>query len=226
MPQLTIPEEYVAGLGHIVVLPDEAIRELTAALSESQAALDITDPSGVTSLISGKVPAIPTKELRPIMAALLSLYVVHGASEVSAEQFLNDVMRAMKRSRRPELAIDDPNIDKKVRDRLKALLGLGALTAASKAVVLQHDHEHTLCTARIFTDARPVYGDDVAAPPSAVVLTHMLKLTYHEGNKLEEIHIAFDKADLLNLKSLIARAETKASGLKKIFDAGHIPVME
>jgi hypothetical protein len=103
---------------------------------------------------------------------------------------------------------------------------LSALTTATKAVVIQHEHEHTLCTLRIFTDARPVYGEDVTAPPSAAAITHMLKLTYHEGNDTKEIHVAFDHEDLINLRSQIARAESKAAGLRKIFESSKIPVIE
>jgi hypothetical protein len=54
----------------------------------------------------------------------------------------------------------------------------------------------------------------------------MLKLAYHRGNKLEEIYIALDKADLSKLKALIDRAELKAAGLRKVFDSGDIPVIE
>jgi hypothetical protein len=225
MAQLSIPDEYVAGLAHFITLPDEAIHELALALSESPASLDVKNSNAVTSLVSAKAPTIPTKTLRRVMAALLSLYTVRAASETPTDEFLDDVVRAMKRSRRPELSLDDTNADR-FRNRLKTLLSLSTLTTASKAVVLQHEHEHTLCTARIFTDARPAYGEDVASPPSAVAIMHMLKLTYHEGNRTEEIHIAFDKADLLTLKSLIARAESKAVGLRKVFESAHIPVIE
>jgi hypothetical protein len=226
MPQLTIPEEYIAGLAQIITLPDPAISELSLALSESPTSSNITDPSAVTSLISAKVSAIPTKELRRIMAALLSLYAVRGSAEIPADQFLDDIVRAMKRSGRTELALSDSSIEKNFRNRLQTLLALRILTTASKAMLLQREHEHALCVARIFTDARPVYGEDVASPPSVAIITHMLKLTYHQGSRLEEIHIAFDKADLLNLKSLIARAESKAIELQKVFELAKIPVIE
>ena len=202
MPQLTIPEEYATGLAHLVALPEEAIRELTLALAESPASLNVRDTNAVTSLVSARVPSIPTKDLRRVMATLLSLSSVHVSTEISIDEFLDDIVQAMKRSKRPDLSLDDPAIDRRFRNRLKPLLKLSTLTTASKAIAIQHEHEHTLCTLRIFTDARPVYGEDVTAPPSAVALTHMLKLTYHEGNvgnRTEEIHIALDKQDLMNL---------------------------
>ena len=170
MPYLTIPDEYAPGLAQLIALPDQAIRELTSALAESQAFVDIKDASVGTSLISAKVPSVPVKDLRRIMAALLSLYSVRASFDVSAEEFLEDLVRAIKRSRRPELTLDDPDLDRAFRHRLRELLALSGLTTASKAIVLQHEHEHTLCTARIFTDARPVYGEDVTTPPNAIAV--------------------------------------------------------
>lgn len=226
MPNLTIPDEYTAGLGHLMALPDEAVRELTRALIESSASVDVRDANAVTSLISAKVPSIATRDLRHVMATLLSLYSVRASSEVPTDEFLEDVVRAMNRSGRPNLSLDDPDISRSFRNRLKTLLDLNALTTASKAVVIQHEHEHALCTLRIFTDARPVYGEDVTSPPSAVAIMHMLKLTYHEGRDAKDIYIAFDKEDLVHLKSQIARAESKAFGLHKIFESTKIPVIE
>jgi len=226
MPRLTIPDEYVQGLAQLISLPDEAIRELTIALAESQVSLDVKDSSAGTSLISSKIPSIPTKDLRHIIATLLSLYNVRASSDVPIETFLEDVVAAAKRSRRPELSLDTPDKDRTFRSRLKALLALSALTTASKAIVIQHEHEHTLCTARIFTDARPVYGEDVTAPPNAVAISHMIKLTYHEGDKTEEIYVALDKEDLANLKSQIERAEAKADGLRKVLETSKLLVIE
>jgi hypothetical protein len=221
MPQLTIPEDYVAGLAQIVALPDAVINELTSALAESPASLDI---KAATSSISGKVLTIPQKDIRRILATLLSLYSLRAFRETETDDFIDDIVRAMKRSKRPELALADS--DNRFRDRLKRLLGFSAFATASKAVFLQHEHEHTLCTARIFTDARPVYGDDATSLPSVVAITHMLKLAYHEGNRLEEIHVALDKADLMKLKLLIERAESKGASFRKVFDSANIQVIE
>jgi hypothetical protein len=226
MRRLTIPDEYVGGLAQLVTLSDQAISELRAALAETQASLDVKDSSAGASLISSKISSIPTKDLRRIMASLLSLYTVRANSDISMDDFVEDVVQAMKRSRHPELSLKTPEIDQAFRNRLGALLAVRALTIASKGVVIQHDHEHTLCTLRIFTDVRPVYGEDVTSPPSAAAITHMLKLTYHEGDEMREIHVALDKDDLLNLKSQIIRAEHKAAGLHKFFEASKLPIID
>jgi hypothetical protein len=145
--------------------------------------------------------------------------------EADIDDLSDNLSRAMKRSGKPELNLDKES-GERFRQRLKTLLGFPALMAASKAIFLQHEHEHTLCHARIFTDARPIYGDDPQITPSAAAITHMLKLAYHKGNQteVEEIHIALDKSDLLKLKDLITRAESKADSLRKVFTSQGISV--
>lgn len=227
MAQLRIPEEYAGGLGLIATLPDDAVGELAIALTgETLPSLDAKNANRSTGLISAKVPSIPIKDLRQIVATILSLYSVLVTSDVSVDDFVNDIIEAMRRSKRPDFSLQDPESPPRVQKRLKSLLGSNALTIAAKAVAIQHEHEHTLCTLRIFTDARPVYGDDVSTPPSAVAVTHMLKLTYHEGRDTKEIHIALDKDDLTNLKAQIVRAESKVSGLRKVFQESTVLVIE
>ena len=223
MAQLRIPDEYAPGLAQILSLSDEAIGELATALGESPPSLDV---KAVSSFVSQKVSAIPSRDLTRILVALLSLYSVRAVDEAGADDFVADVSRAMRHSGRAELAFKDSDAEKLFKQRLKRLLEFSALKVASKAVFLQHEHEHSLCTARIFTDARPVYDQDPTLPPSAVVISHMLKLAYHEGSNLEEIHIALSKADLLRIKGLIERAELKAAGFRKVFDMAKISVIE
>jgi hypothetical protein len=223
MAQLRIPDEYAPGLAQIVLLPDEAINELVSVLGESPVSVDV---DAVTALLSVKVSTISNRDLKRIVVALLALYSVRAVSEAGTEEFVADVSRAMKRSRHPELALTNPDIESRFQERITRLLGLSTLRTASKAVFLQHEHEHALCTARIFTDARPVYAEDPTSPPSAVVIMHMLKLVYHEGREVKEFHVALDKADLVTLKSLLNRAESKAASLRVVFDKEKIAVIE
>jgi hypothetical protein len=222
MPQITIPEEYIGGLAHFLALPDTAFKELMSVLAQNSN-INVRDPSATTALISAKVPSLQTKDLRHMMATLLSLSSVYVHSDAPVDEFVSDMVRAMKRTKRPDLSLDGPEVETNFKSRLTSVLTVGTLAIAAKAIVLQHEHEHTLCTVRIFTDTRPIYGADVAAPPAAMAVTHMLKLSYHESDRIEEIHIALDKNDLMNLKAQIERAESKVLGLKKILD---IPIVE
>ena len=221
--QLTIPEQYTSGLAQIASLPDSAIQEITSALATSPPMFDIKE---ATALISQKSPSLPNKDVRAILVVLLSLYSLRAVRQTDTDELVADISRAMKRSRRPELTLEG---EERFRARLKSLLGFGALMTTSKAVFLQHEHEHTLCHARIFTDARPVYGDNPASPPAATVITHMLKIAFHEGGDdttVKELHVALDKGDLEQLKGFISRAELKAQSLRRVFESQQIPVIE
>jgi hypothetical protein len=127
MPNLTISEEYSIGLAQLATLPEEAIHELTLALTESPSSLSIRNADAVTSLVSAKVPSIPAQNLRHIIATLLSLHLIRASAEMCGDEFVENVVQAMKRSRRPDLSLDDATIDRNFRNRLRTLLGSGVL---------------------------------------------------------------------------------------------------
>ena len=98
---------------------------------------------------------------------------------------MSDVCEALR-----ELQELDARKEATLRDRLTRLLDIEALNIAAKATLLHLEHEHRFCTARILTDARPVYGDDVETPPSTMVIGHTLKISYHEADDVRDIYIA------------------------------------
>src|SRR6266478_2557698 len=112
MAELRIQDEYTRGLAQIVSLPDEAIHELASALAESPPSLDV---KAVTSFVSKKVRIISSKDLSHFLIALLSLYSVRASSETGVDEFVDDISRAMERSGRPELALNDPDIEVRFR---------------------------------------------------------------------------------------------------------------
>ncbi|HJZ12926.1 MAG TPA: hypothetical protein VJ521_12285 [Acidobacteriota bacterium] len=221
---LNIPDQYAPGLAEIASLPDAEIHAIVSSLQGSPPLLDV---KSATALISSKTPSISNRELRNFLVALLSLYSLRAVRQLNTDDLVEEIIKAMRRSRKPELVLDAEK-ENRFRERLRMLLGFEALTTASKAVFLQHEHEHPFCHARIFTDARPIYSDDPNAPPSAMAISHMLKLAYHKGsrNDVEEIHIALDMSDLLKLKELIQRAESKAASLREVFESVQMPVIE
>ena len=70
------------------------------------------------------------------------------------------------------------------------MLGLTA-----KASELTSENERVLCPAncRILSDVRPVFVDDPAEDPAAVLIQHTLKLAYHsEDDTVREFYVTLD----------------------------------
>jgi hypothetical protein len=223
LASLKIPDHYASGLAALARLTDEAFEGFLPALSTIPPSLN----SGViASHVSPKVSSVSEGDVKQIARTLLSLYSARASLDFSIPHFVEEINRAMDQSERTELhLIGDDRA--RFKNRLESLLDIPVLSTASKAFSIQKEHDRTFCTARIFTDARPVYQDDPSENPSASVITHMLKLSYHEGSKpLKYFYVAMDGKDLAELKDLITRAEAKAESLGKTLTSAGIAVIE
>ncbi len=218
---LTIPPRYAAGMAKIISLPDDSIEEIATALSEVTPSLDL---KALASEVSSRVKSVARADISRIVRLVVSLYSARAYSDPSSssiDEFVDDICEALSRSGRKELEVTEENKER-VKGRLRRMLSLEALDVASKALSLQHEHEHVYCNARILTDARPVYGPNPNAAPQAAVVTHTLKLMYHKGDQLREIYIALDGEDIKQLRTLLDRAESKASSHKSLFDSAKL----
>ena len=100
---------------------------------------------------------------------------------------------------------------------------LKLLVSPAKAVLLQLEYERRYHEARILTDARPVFGADPSHPPKAAILTHNLRLAYHDSsNEIQEFYIAMDSIDLSEFIQVLMRAQEKERTLSAYFDASHL----
>lgn len=223
LASLTIPTKYVPGLAKIISLSDDSMDELLGVLSEVTPSISLKN---VSSVVSCRIKSISRSDASKIVRTLVSLYSARDYPDVAESpigDFVNDVFQAMEQSGRKELIVpkEDQN---NVKDRLEKLLSFEAFNVASKALSLQYEHEHTLCSARILTDARPVFGTNPEAAPVAIVISHTLKLTYHEGNELKEIYLAINAEDMEKLQALLDRARSKGRSLSALFDSAKLQV--
>jgi hypothetical protein len=137
---------------------------------------------------------------------------------VPVEDFVSDIIESLRA--RPEWSsLDEPQF----RKRLERLFNIEALHVAAKAVLLQFEYERRFHEARILTDARPVFGDDIKVPPKAAILTHTLRLSYHDSSEdIKEIYIAMDSIDVSVLSEVLRRAQQKETTLSAFFDSAHL----
>lgn len=156
------------------------------------------------------------------MVAINSMYRVRAYSEVSLEEFVADICEALREHK--ELK---PNEEPQFRERLARVLNVEALSIAAKAATLNIEHEHLYCSARIITDARPIYGKNVSEPPGAMVIIHTLKIEYHdESEHLNEIYIGLGSNDIKELRGVLDRAEEKAKSLQAALGTSRIKFID
>ncbi|MGD0459119.1 MAG: hypothetical protein ABSC21_15395 [Terriglobia bacterium] len=224
---LTIPPRYVAGMSAIISLPDDSIEELNAALSKIAPSINVRE---IESETAANLKSISQQNAVKIVRAIVSLYAARfysGDTPAPIDEFVEDLWQALVQSGRKELQVP-PEDKERIKARFKRLLSLETFSLGSKAIGLQYEHEHSFCTARILTDARPLYGQDVKSPPKAAVIIHNLKVSYHQESSeaLKEFYVAMDASDIKKLKEVLDRAQSKAASLRSLLDSIGVVVLE
>jgi hypothetical protein len=214
---LEIPKQQIPTIGKILRLSDAAIKELIDALSSTTIT---AEAPAMAEKIAASVPNIPPEDLIEIVDTLYSLYHVREFSEVRPARFVRDLVEALLQNPDFGLKKEDASI---IGKRFHRLLNVTTLDNLSKAVRLQRDGERIYCDAKIISDIRPVFGEDVEERPVSAVITHTLRLGYHETGEHKQFFIVLDEQDLDNLQAVIERAKSKGDTMTELLESAGIP---
>lgn len=208
MASLRIPEKYKSGLAAISSLPDSHFGKLLRAVEDCPAFVTVAD---IAAHVAQSVPEIDGNEVERILSSLCSLYTVRIDIGITVHRLASDVFDAMRLTAEEGLKISTSE-QQKFKDRLEKLLSADCLSYAAKAQGLRSDFACIFCDAKILTDLRPIFEKPEEHPTGAVI-THTLKLVYHEGGNHKELYLALDLEDITELKKILDRAESKDKSL-------------
>jgi len=220
VPDLKLPLDEQVGLAKLQALSDEVAAGLLSAISSAAMKAD-TDGLAVADL--AEISGLSKIDANQILETLVSLYHVRAYAEVELDEFVTDVSESMESAGRKDFPVQKGAIQR-FRGRLARFLGLEDVDRAAKSSVLRYEHERTVHSLRILTDARPIFGGNAAEPPEAAVLLHTLKIAYHRAGSLGEVFFAFDEKDLEELKKAILRAEMKARSLRSVLAKAQVKI--
>ncbi len=100
------------------------------------------------------------------------------------------------------------------------MLSIESLATTASAVDVQTQHERPFHSARVFTDIRPVFGEDATVAPTGAVLSNVLKLEFFgESGRIQSRYFALDHADVKFLRDVLDRALDKTATLKAFLGA-------
>jgi len=210
LSDLSIPKSDRTGLAILREMPDAALSSFLLAVQKS--------PDSTPTL-----PGVSPEDSKQAKEALDSMYGIRAFHDVPLDTFVNDICESLREHK--ELNPDD---EPSFRQRLNQLLRIDALTVATKATVLRQENERNVCSIRIITDARPIYADGPSGPPAAMVITHTMKVSYHEGagGNLSDIYLSFGSAEIAEIRAALDRAEAKAKSLRDVFATTQIKLLD
>jgi hypothetical protein len=213
MASLKIPDKHLAALKTIVALAPFEIDDLLSALSNLPLSVDL---DGSSTAIASRIRSAAIVDPENIVQTIISLSTTRSHQNKPVDEFVGDVLEAL----------DEFGEVDKARGNLTRLLSFAPLDIVTKAYHLLHDQERTsLGAAKILTDARPIFGQEVGTP-AAFLINHVLKLTYLKDGKSADFYIALDASDISELKRLLERAEAKAESLKQTMGNIRIPIVQ
>jgi len=155
-----------------------------------------------------------------LVRSLFGLYGLHSTHDVPLDEIVDGVVRSA------DLDLTEQEVTQ-LADRLVALLSVRAVQLVAKAVDVSSAHARLFHTARVVTDMRPVFQDDVTSGPGAAIVTHSLHLSYFsEGNDLESIFIALNSSDLDRLIGCAERAKSKEAALLEFATQSGLEIIE
>lgn len=209
---LQIPKRQRPGLIHLAKLPDPLLEQVTTAIATEP---PTPDPEEMAKHIASKLE-LDFAELKSLIETIYTLNFVAEFSGVSQGRFLNDLVQSLRTEEFEEIGTLGSG---DLRARFKAVLEIQNAALLAKALTLQRDGERLYCEAKILTDVRPVFREDVAEKPTGAVITHSLKLGYHERRgEHSELYVVLESADLDALEGVIKRAKAKEATLRKTLD--------
>ncbi len=216
---LRIPDKYASSLAEFLRLSPQELAKFLDILRDEEPSLAV---SRLTDTISARL-SIERSRVNETIRLLQSLQAAREGLGTSVEEFVSELRAAMEASGKEELQPADwAAFQKAITDALSE----NALSVSSKAWEVIREHSHVYCSARVLTDLRPIFKNEVEQAPSAFVAVHTLKLVYHQDGKHHDFYVALDRSDIEQLATVLQRALSKEQSLRALTSAKGVKILD
>lgn len=202
--------EFVTALRTLFELPKADINKLVSALTKLEYGLGYEEKVESAVAASGVGSG---DEIEKIRRSIVVLHYLYANSGQNLDEFSNEIASSLEQAFRDI----DLNISvESIQATLSGVFSAIALRISAKASTLILDAERGFLRARIITDIRPVFGDNITEPDiAAAMVIHTLKIAYQDNDE-NEFFVNMTTKDLQQFKTVIDRALQKAEGVQKI----------
>lgn len=218
MADLRVPESMRSGLKLIADLSSEAVDDLRLVLEKNPEVLFSRE---ATIRHAEKLRKLSLADAEALMESVVPLVYFKGAQGKSTQQILTDVSASLQQEKpfTPEQLT-------RFEKNLSRILDVSGLVLAAKAIAVASDCPRLFSEARILSDLRPVFSEDVTAAPLGAVVTHNLRISYNEEGNEKEFFVYLDSKDLKSLQEQIGRALQKDSTLRRFLENSKLKIYE
>jgi hypothetical protein len=199
---ISIPEPLEKGMREFAGLSDAKFEELLSTLRAMK-------PEIAQHQI---LPEIEVPGGRSVLSAVYGMILGRPRQNVSIDDAVEGLVDALR-----EGGIVDAELEL-FRTRAKEILRIEPLDLIIKAHSVLQEHSSTFSSARVVSDIRGVFEDEVVEAPRAAVIVHMLNISYNNAGRREAIAVALDEKDVEHLISVLERARAKSKVLKSTIE--------
>jgi hypothetical protein len=211
MQNLEIPQQVQIALAKLHALTDELFDQLLAGLREAPVGLSM---ERLTLHVARAALDLSQSDIRQFLNLLVFGYCLASRLDFNSTQVaerLSDHVSILSRT--------SEHLDRKglstMTHRLAQLLAISTpVNLIAKAEGIWQELPRRLNSARLLTDIRPIFGDDVTERPAAALIVHTISLSYCEGSEEHQFHVSLDTNGLSLLEAILERARRKEQNLE------------
>jgi hypothetical protein len=217
---VNIPEQALPDLKRIAELDDALFDSLLKAIGDSSPTLTKTQFS---SALAEKVGTADDEDIQAVLKTAFALYTIKERAGITGQD-LSEAVAASAAVSSPEFQLP-PEAKDRLQHRLSLLLGFDkTLGISAKALDVMTDHERIFCKARILSDLRPVFTDQLECASAMII--HTLQIGFHQDGEHHDYYFALDTDDIQKLKGIIDRAERKTVALQSLLKKADMRYLE
>jgi hypothetical protein len=209
-------QDQLAQLALLRDLPSHEIDKIVTSLSEPQS--NLLKPSELSDKLS-KILIDRESDAVSISRLLISLYTLCRQRDLSVSKLLDGLQSGIQAS---DSAWTDEELRRwqDVVPSVNKLLSNDNISTIVKALDLSYDYANLFQSAKIITDIRPVFDNNLEV--SAAVISFTLRVYYDDLEGSKNISIALDEKDINSLIRACNRALDKGSNAKKFMIKSNI----
>jgi hypothetical protein len=213
-----VPKSVVRAVELIGKLSDDQFSKLNDAIARTSPSISRTRLTEDLETASGLEP----ETVQSVLDALVPMYIAHSTWGQDRD-FAKYTARAIQNESPNDGSVNWDSVER----RLSELMSHDSMSIVAKAIDISTDQLNTFCTssARIITDVRPLFTNDPTKQPSAAVLVHTLKFSYHINGEHKEFYCGLDSDDMQHIGEAISRATEKEKSVRALLAAVGVLVL-
>jgi hypothetical protein len=209
MANYIIPTPYISGFENMVKIPDNELEKFAQAISETEIGDSV---ESIMARTDGLITSFSRMQTHGIIAALISVVEIFENAKRNIEVFSKEFSESYLVSN-PEATQED--VETLKRNLSILLKAFDNIRITSKARDVMTTNSANFRDARIISDIRLVFDDDLQESEKLAVVVHDLSIDHYKDGKKKTFFASMDLSDLKKLKDVLDRAILKDSVIRE-----------